>query len=236
VNDGSTDGTADIAREFDVRLIETENQGLSRARNTGLAAARVRSWPTWTGSTPDSEWLRFLAARFATSAYGAVGGPNLPGPTPAGRGGRATAPGGTHPRLISDDEAEHIPGCNMAFRREVLEAHRRLRPAVPGRGRRRGLCWRCARRASASASAPPPSCGTTAETRFAPIWPSSADTARPRACSSASGRRNYSPAGHPIWTGRLLRERLGPVPRAAPLARVLRHLGHQPLPVDLPAG
>src|SRR3989449_5983792 len=39
VDDGSTDGTAAIASEYDVRLIRTPNRGLSSARNTGLAAA-----------------------------------------------------------------------------------------------------------------------------------------------------------------------------------------------------
>src|SRR2546425_5536990 len=39
VDDGSTDGTPDIVSECDVRLIRTENRGLSSARNTGLHAA-----------------------------------------------------------------------------------------------------------------------------------------------------------------------------------------------------
>jgi glycosyltransferase involved in cell wall biosynthesis len=40
VNDGSTDGTSDVARRYrPVRLIEQSNRGLSRARNAGLAAA-----------------------------------------------------------------------------------------------------------------------------------------------------------------------------------------------------
>src|SRR5205807_3975099 len=39
VSDGSTDGSAAIAREFGFRVIETPNRGLSSARNTGLQAA-----------------------------------------------------------------------------------------------------------------------------------------------------------------------------------------------------
>ncbi|HVG40396.1 MAG TPA: glycosyltransferase, partial [Chitinophagaceae bacterium] len=35
VNDGSTDHTAEIVRQYPVRLISTENMGLSNARNTG---------------------------------------------------------------------------------------------------------------------------------------------------------------------------------------------------------
>ncbi len=39
VDDGSTDGAGDIAAEYDVRLIRTENQGLSAARNLGWQSA-----------------------------------------------------------------------------------------------------------------------------------------------------------------------------------------------------
>ena len=40
VDDGSTDGTAAIARSFPVRYIHQENAGLPSARNAGLAVAR----------------------------------------------------------------------------------------------------------------------------------------------------------------------------------------------------
>ena len=40
VDDGSTDDTPAIAAEYDVKLISTENRGLSNARNTGYQAAR----------------------------------------------------------------------------------------------------------------------------------------------------------------------------------------------------
>lgn len=40
VDDGSTDGTAEIARSFPLRYVGQENQGLPAARNAGLALAR----------------------------------------------------------------------------------------------------------------------------------------------------------------------------------------------------
>jgi glycosyltransferase involved in cell wall biosynthesis len=40
VDDGSTDGTAEIARSFPVRYVHQENQGLPAARNAGLRVAR----------------------------------------------------------------------------------------------------------------------------------------------------------------------------------------------------
>jgi hypothetical protein len=65
VDDGSTDATPDIAREYDVRLISGPNRGLSHARNVGLHAARGEiiayidddAWP-------DPHWLTYLAAAF----------------------------------------------------------------------------------------------------------------------------------------------------------------------------
>jgi glycosyltransferase involved in cell wall biosynthesis len=40
VDDGSTDGTAEIAQSFPVRYLRQENQGLPAARNAGLAVAK----------------------------------------------------------------------------------------------------------------------------------------------------------------------------------------------------
>jgi len=39
VDDGSTDGSGDIAKRYPITLIQQDNQGLARARNRGLAAA-----------------------------------------------------------------------------------------------------------------------------------------------------------------------------------------------------
>ena len=45
VDDGSTDNTAGIAREYGYRVISTENRGLSAARNTGpVGAIAVWHW------------------------------------------------------------------------------------------------------------------------------------------------------------------------------------------------
>ena len=60
VNDGSTDATPQIAGEYGVRLITTENRGLSAARNTGWQQA-TGEFPA--GSTKDDnghyqEWAR----------------------------------------------------------------------------------------------------------------------------------------------------------------------------------
>jgi glycosyl transferase family 2/glycosyl hydrolase family 2 len=118
VDDGSTDRSAEIARSYGFRVISTANQGLSSARNTGLEAA--------TGdlvayidddAAPDPHWLLYLTEAFRETDCVAAGGPNLP---VRGDGlaadAVAVAPGNPTHVLLSDREAEHIPGCNAAFR------------------------------------------------------------------------------------------------------------------------
>ena len=144
IDDGSTDATATIAHEYGFRVISTENRGLSSARNTGLRAARGEIIAyTDDDASPDPHWLRYLAATFVTTAYAGVGGPNLP---PPGDGWVAdcvaNAPGGPIHVLLSDREAEHIPGCNMAFRRTCLEAIGGFDPRFRAAGDDVDVCWR----------------------------------------------------------------------------------------------
>ena len=121
MDDGSTDSTAEIAREYPFRLITTKNRGLSSARNTGFQAATGEIVAYIDDDAyPTSEWLKYLATTFTTTDHAAVGGPNLSPPTDGFVADCvAHAPGGPIHVLLSDREAEHIPGCNMAIRKIV---------------------------------------------------------------------------------------------------------------------
>ena len=144
VDDGSTDHTAAIAAEFDVRLIRTDNRGLSAARNTGLEAATGEIVAfTDDDAWPDRDWLRYLAHAFGSTDHAGIGGPNLV-PEDAGlvESAVARAPGGPTHVLLSDEVAEHIPGCNMAFRREALEAVGGFDPQFRIAGDDVDICWR----------------------------------------------------------------------------------------------
>jgi len=124
VDEGSTDRTAHIGNEYGFRIIRhTENRGLSKARNSGLEAATGEivayidddAWP-------DPDWLTYLATTFMNSDFVSVGGPNVPPPDDGPIADCvANAPGNPVHVLLSDGEAEHIPGCNMAFRKACLE-------------------------------------------------------------------------------------------------------------------
>jgi glycosyltransferase involved in cell wall biosynthesis len=143
VSDGSTDSTASITQEYDFRLICTKNLGLSSARNTGLEAATGEIVAYIDDDAyPDPHWLTYLVVAIEKSKYKAIGGPNI---APSGDGifadCIANAPGGPIHVLLSDHEAEHIPGCNMAFRKSALEAVK-FDPQFRIAGDDVDLCWR----------------------------------------------------------------------------------------------
>ena len=144
VDDGSTDDTAAIAAEHDVRLVSQANAGLSAARNTGWQAATGEIVAYLDDDAyPDPGWLRYLAWSFLTTAHAAIGGPNVtPADDPPVSHAVGHAPGGPIHVLLSDSEAEHIPGCNMAFRRSALAAIGGFDPTFRVAGDDVDACWR----------------------------------------------------------------------------------------------
>ena len=144
INDGSRDRTAEIAAHFNVRLISIPNGGLSNARNVGMGAALgdIIAY-TDDDAYPDPHWLKYLAHTFTTTRHVGVGGPNIP-PPEDGLIAQcvANAPGGPIHVLISDTVAEHIPGCNMAFRREALLAIGGFDTQFRTAGDDVDVCWR----------------------------------------------------------------------------------------------
>jgi glycosyltransferase involved in cell wall biosynthesis len=150
VNDGSTDDTARIAREYDCRVISTQNRGLSSARNTGWRAATGEIVAYIDDDAyPDPDWLHYLAVTFLNPSYAndaAVGGPNI---SPSTDGSIAEcvahAPGGPTHVLLSDRVAEHIPGCNMSFRKSCLRAIGGFDSMFRVAGDDVDVCWRLQR-------------------------------------------------------------------------------------------
>src|SRR2546425_1534810 len=144
VNDGSNDATAAVLSEYDYRVIATDNRGLGSARNTGMEAAtgEIVAYID-DDASPDPHWLTYLAAAFLRTTHAAVGGPNI---APPGDGWIAEsvghAPGNPTHVLVSDQEAEHVPGCNMAVRRGCLQAVGGFDPPFPVARDDVGLCWR----------------------------------------------------------------------------------------------
>ena len=145
INDGSTDSTREIAEGYDyIRLINQENKGLSEARNVGIRATTGEIIAfTDADCMADPDWLTHLIARFQSSEFGSVGGPNLTPPDDSFVASCvAVSPGAPAHVLLDDEVAEHIPGCNMAFRREALEAIDGFDPIFRAAGDDVDLCWR----------------------------------------------------------------------------------------------
>ncbi|MGC2203469.1 MAG: glycosyltransferase [Stellaceae bacterium] len=145
VNDGSSDRTLEIAESYGYcRIISQPNRGLSAARNVGAEAA-TGEIVAYTDSdcVADPDWLTYLVAKMEASRLAACGGPNFPPPeddlVPAAV---AVAPGGPTHVLISDELAEHIAGCNMAFRRDVLLELGGFDPIYRTAGDDVDICWR----------------------------------------------------------------------------------------------
>jgi GT2 family glycosyltransferase len=144
VDDGSTDATAAIGREHGLRVISTENRGLSSARNTGMRAAAgdIVAYVD-DDARPDPDWLTYLVCSLLRGGHAGAGGPNL---APPGDGliadCVANAPGGPIHVLLSDEVAEHVPGCNMAFWRSRLETIGGFDEQFHVAGDDVDICWR----------------------------------------------------------------------------------------------
>jgi O-antigen biosynthesis protein len=155
-DDGSDDDTVAIASGFPFLLLRLAPGGLSRARNAGAAAATgeivafidadARCHP---------HWPYFLALSFDDERVAATGGPNLPCPE-AGLTERAVgaSPGNPTEVLVGHDRAEHVPGCNMAVRREVLAEIGGFDPVYTAAGDDVDVCWKLLDRGGRIAFAP----------------------------------------------------------------------------------
>jgi GT2 family glycosyltransferase len=205
VNDGSTDETAQIAREYDVRLISTENRGLSSARNTGWRAASGEMVAYIDDDAyPDPDWLHFLALSYLASDCAGAGGPNL---APPGDGPLAecvaNAPGGPVHVLLSDTIAEHIPGCNMSFRRAALEAVGGFDPRYRAAGDDVDLCWRIQDEVGCIAFHPAAMVWHHRRNSLRMYWKQQQGYGKAEALLEEKWPEKYNALGHTSWGGRL---------------------------------
>jgi O-antigen biosynthesis protein len=205
VDDGSTDASAVIAGEYDVELIRTPNRGLSCARNTGLQAASGEIVAYIDDDAyPDSHWLKHLATTFRSTRYAGVGGPNLP---PRGDGPIAecvaNAPGGPTHVLLSDTEAEHLPGCNMAFRRDCLAAVGGFDPQFRVAGDDVDICWKLQENGFTLGFSPAAIVWHHRRNSVRAYWKQQKGYGRAEAMLERTWPEKYNTAGHITWGGRI---------------------------------
>jgi GT2 family glycosyltransferase len=205
IDDGSTDHTSAIASRHNVRLIRTQNNGLSAARNQGLKAATGEIIAYIDDDAyPDPHWLTYLAASFLRSNPAAVGGPNLAVPGDSAIADCvANAPGGPIHVLLSDEIAEHIPGCNMAFRREKLSAIGGFDSHFRVAGDDVDICWRLQERGWTVGFAPSAVVWHHRRNSIKDYLKQQFGYAKAEALLAEKWPDKYNSAGHVTWRGRL---------------------------------
>jgi GT2 family glycosyltransferase len=205
VNDGSTDSTAKIAAEYGYRLISTENMGLSNARNLGMKAAKGEIVAYLDDDArPDPYWLQYLAATFSDTKHVGVGGPNI---APQGDGviaeGISNSPGNPTHILLSDQEAEHIPGCNMAFRKEALRAINGFDPQFRIAGDDVDICWRLQQRGWTLGFSPAAMVWHHCRNSVKSYWKQQVNYGKAEALLEIKWPEKYNGVGQSNWEGRI---------------------------------
>ena len=205
VDDGSTDATVAIAEEYACRLIRTGNHGLASARNTGLAAATGELIAYLDDDAyPDPHWLTYLAATFLSTSHAAVGGPNIAPPADGPIAQCvARAPGGPVHVLLTDRDAEHIPGCNMAFRRACLEAIGGFDPQFRTAGDDVDVCWRLQERGWTLGFSPAAMVWHHRRNSLRAYWKQQIGYGRAEAMLERKWPEKYNGPGHVRWGGRM---------------------------------
>ncbi|MDX2046785.1 MAG: glycosyltransferase [Chitinophagaceae bacterium] len=205
VNDGSKDDTAKIVSEYPFRLITTANCGLSSARNTGMLESKGEIVAYIDDDAyPDPQWLRYLAYAYSSTSHAGIGGPNI---APDDDGAIATcvanSPGGPVHVLLTDEIAEHIPGCNMSFRRDVLLEIGGFDPIYRAAGDDVDLCWRIQHTGRTIGFHPSAFVWHHRRNSFKAYWKQQKGYGKAEALLEGKWPEKYNGFGHLSWAGRI---------------------------------
>jgi hypothetical protein len=95
----------------------------------------------------DEDWLFYLVGDLLDSEFAGIGGHNfLPPDDSSVAAAVLVSPGGPAHVMLTDQQAEHIPGCNMAFYKWALEDVGAFDPIFRLAGDDVDLCWRLQQR------------------------------------------------------------------------------------------
>src|SRR6185369_8893245 len=141
-----------------------------------------------------------------------VGGPNVPpdDATPVARC-VASAPGGPIHVLISDREAEHIPGCNMAFRRDALLEIGGFDPQFWVAGDDVDVCWRLQERGWTLGFSPAAMVWHHRRNSIRRYLKQQQGYAKAEALLERKWPEKYNSIGHLSWAGRVYGAALAPL-------------------------
>lgn len=214
VDDGSKDDSARIVQNAfneatpggpTCALIRQANAGLSAARNVGLhrATGEIVAYiddDAW----PDDHWLKHLVATIIDHGHVGAGGPNI---APDGDGAIAEcvahSPGGPTHVLLTDFIAEHIPGCNMAFRRSALLAIGGFDTQFRIAGDDVDICWRLQDAGGTLGFSPAAQVFHHRRNSVRAFWKQQLNYGRAEADLERKWPEKYNAIGHATWSGRL---------------------------------
>ncbi len=191
-----------------VCLINTPNRGLSLARNAGLEAATGEIIAYLDDDAfPDPHWLTYLVATFLNARganFAGVGGPNIAPPDDGWIADCvAHAPGGPIHVLLTNRTAEHIPGCNMAFRKEALEAIGGFDPQFRVAGDDVDVCWRLQQAGWTLGFSPAAVVWHHRRNSVRAYWRQQCGYGKAEAMLERKWPEKYTAAGHAIWSGHI---------------------------------
>ncbi len=210
IDDGSKDATPEIAAEYaeshaNFRLIRQSNQGLSVARNRGIteATGQIVAYID-DDAYPDPHWLGFLVRSMLRHNFVGCGGPNV-GPVDDGLIAAcvSNSPGGPTHVLLSDTQAEHIPGCNMAFWRDKLLAVGGFDPQFRIAGDDVDLCWRLQEAGGVIGFSPAAMVFHHRRNSVRAFWKQQLNYGRAEADLERKWPGKYNAVGNATWAGRL---------------------------------
>jgi GT2 family glycosyltransferase len=214
VDDGSKDDAARIVQTAideaasggpTCTLIRQANAGLSVARNVGMQTAKGEivayidddAWP-------DEHWLKHIVTTIVDHGHVGAGGPNI---APDGDGAIAEcvahSPGGPTHVLLTDFVAEHIPGCNMAFRRSALLAIGGFDAQFRIAGDDVDICWRLQDAGGTLGFSPAAQVFHHRRNSVRAFWKQQLNYGRAEADLERKWPEKYNAIGHATWSGRL---------------------------------
>ncbi len=205
VNDGSTDKTEDIMRRFPFKNITTRNQGVSGARNVGLRAAtgEIVAYID-SDAKADPDWLNYLAATYSEFNVAGVGGPNLVPPEDNWVAKCVyRSPGGPTQVMFDDQFAEHIPGCNMSFRKAALEDIGGFDPIFTAAADDVDICWRLIKKGYQIGFSPSAVVWHHRRPSVKGYWRQQVGYGVSDSILERKFPNKFNPWGHTFWAGRI---------------------------------
>jgi GT2 family glycosyltransferase len=214
VDDGSTDNTREIAEAYpNVRNIRQPNLGLSGARNTGINAAtgEVVAF-TDSDCRADEDWLHYLIGDLLNGGFAGIGGHNfLPPEDSSVAASVMVSPGGPSHVMLTDREAEHVPGCNMAFYKFALLELGGFDPVFRKAGDDVDVCWRLLERGYKLGFSPAGFVWHYRRSTVAAYLKQQAGYGEAEALLAHKHPEYFNPLGGSIWRGRIYgQSRVGP--------------------------